>query len=306
MLKNPAELRGYKRAYLVVEFTRPTPGGPEVAVDAGFRSHASDVLYRADDAALCLEGGDHRPPEPGCRCGFYSLKDRRAVERWRFTGAFFRSHPGSSAVLEVGPYGELVIEGTEGFRASRQQVFAAYLDPRCRFCGRKAVTTVAAGPCQRTLSRNLYAAESACQSCAERFPAGRRLSLSQLTALLGTEARFREASNDRALVFADRPFPFRVTPLLLAALALAVVFLVALSPLLAWTSALRFLVGTGAGAAAGLFGWAAFDADVARARIVTVAAAMLLVVSALGSVGLVREALRLGGQGGRLLGGLGP
>ncbi|MGH8936307.1 MAG: hypothetical protein ACRDXD_08615 [Acidimicrobiia bacterium] len=81
MLKDPAELRGYKRAYLVVEFTRPTPGGPEVAVDAGFRSHASDILYRADDEALCLEGGDHRPPEPGCRCGFYSLKDRRAVER---------------------------------------------------------------------------------------------------------------------------------------------------------------------------------------------------------------------------------
>lgn len=188
-----APLLGYKRAVLTVSFRSGGRLRHARPVAARFRALNHSVFYAPDDEARCAILADfHSPPADDCACGFYALKDRETVVASRFAGARFRTQPGTTAVLEVQLYGD-VVEGSKGFRASCQQVLAVEVNSACYLC--KAQTTsprLEVGPlvAEPDGEVSTYALRALCDSCAN--PAAPSVSFSELASLLGVDVVFGE------------------------------------------------------------------------------------------------------------------
>lgn len=134
MVSHTRDLRfvAYKRAYLCLD---PATG------ELWFRAHVASDVYGVFGEAFCRMGHDHQAPAPDCSCGFYGLSDRGKAAGLKFSGALFAEVVGSSALLAVSLYGT-VVEGSQGFRASRQRVDFLELNGRCLFCSRPAAAVL--------------------------------------------------------------------------------------------------------------------------------------------------------------------
>lgn len=180
---------GYKRAWVILE-TRGIPVSTSEhvdVIDAGFCGHSVPLTYRREAEAVCGQGAAHaRMPGEACVCGFYALKDREAIERFRFAGAGSELGGVSSAVLSVRFHGD-VIEGEAGWRAGRQTVTNCELSNVCGWCSRKAVYVVGGEMWHPTLNGALLWGESACAECARTHGVTRPLTISDLSGLLGLD-----------------------------------------------------------------------------------------------------------------------
>lgn len=198
-------LSGYKRAYVLI------PCDPDRS-DAAFLPQVHGMTYTSTDVATCPYQslpGHGVPPVPGCTCGFYALKEREKVAKAKFAGADF-PRAFSSVMLAVQMYGPNVIEGTEGFRASAQQVTEVLVDDRCFHCRRRATTIV-------VLNENADASVSTefnpyvlglrderlgshagiravCDHHHASYPSERTLTLADLSGMLGVDVSFARLS----------------------------------------------------------------------------------------------------------------
>lgn len=86
-------------------------------------------LYQREDTALCLTSlsSDHRAPAWDCGCGFYGMNHLRHEH-------LPTRHSARVAILDVELYGR-VIRHTYGYRAEKQRVLRAMVNPHCRLCG---------------------------------------------------------------------------------------------------------------------------------------------------------------------------
>ena len=130
---------------------------------------AYGVSYGIDATAYCAVGGGHSAPEWRCGCGFYALKDPpTAPEFGRFRA-------------EVELFGT-VIEGDQGWRASRQRVLSLQAFKTC-ICGRDATGFA--------IRRH----GTVWPVCGKWKCGHKRLELADLNARLGTEVRWLDLHN---------------------------------------------------------------------------------------------------------------
>jgi hypothetical protein len=128
-------IRGYKRAYIVIK-----PGqryDPDPALS--FRGTGSGALYGNEERAACYSDGPDphatpgRPPETGCRCGFWAVSDLSRVQ-----GGY------QSWTLDVDLAGD-VIAGDDGWRGEWQRILRVRAPSWCESCPgarRRPVTCV--------------------------------------------------------------------------------------------------------------------------------------------------------------------
>jgi hypothetical protein len=127
--------------------------------------------YGAEAVASChgYRDEEHLSPDPtgGCRtCGFYAVMERPDVEDYY-----------GDVVLQVELYGR-VIRHTAGYRAEKQRVLAAWLDPVCPRCQGEQVAGF-----------RLSDDDELKPSCAVCTPMG-LIPFADVAARLGTELRY--------------------------------------------------------------------------------------------------------------------
>lgn len=184
------ELNGFKRAYLAVKIDRMSG---EV-VDAGFKSHVADTMYRTLDTATCRLGRPHRAPARGCTCGFYALKDAEKVRNLAFAGARISDPQATSAVLSVRLFGAEVLEGERGFRSSNQLVTGVEVDPRCFTCQKPAISLVPSTLVSSQLDGDVWMLTAVCeQHAAVALDIHLPFSLADLSGAYGTDISFAES-----------------------------------------------------------------------------------------------------------------
>jgi len=105
-------------------------------VEIAFESMNQPDIFGLQAGAHC-RSHPHEPPAEHCKCGFYALDDKKRILRGDYAGHVPRPH---NVVLAVALYGT-VIQGTRGWRASRQRVRRIEVANRCAHprCGGEVV-----------------------------------------------------------------------------------------------------------------------------------------------------------------------
>lgn len=188
----------------------------EVLVDAEgelagarFVGLAHPVPYQTQGRATCAAGKKHTAPEEGCKCGFYSLKDREAIMEGRFPGAFLSA---GDVLLEVWLWGT-VLESEAGYRSSQQQVAGVELSPVCGLegCGRGGVRLIVAEEIAAyDVGGSWRGVIVRCPEHSRRHAEAKVAEISGLAGLLGVEVRYgrqdewREALAARGRILSQR------------------------------------------------------------------------------------------------------
>lgn len=112
----PGELPAWKAAQLCLE-----PDG-----QMSFLGVGAGATYGVRDLATCVQQPKHVPPHPGCTCGFYAWRSRRAA----YNAVYGWS---ATALLHVSLTGRFD-EYERGWVAARQDVHRAWLVRACMTC----------------------------------------------------------------------------------------------------------------------------------------------------------------------------
>lgn len=130
---------------------------------------------------------EHQAPADQCACGFYAVADQSHWEVLR------RDYPDGFARLEVELYGK-VIRYTNGYRAEKQRVLAAWVDPACWGCSMWSQVGIERHPGAQMAgmvdAHGLL--RPVCAQCAVGLADRLLLSLADISSDLGTEVRWWE------------------------------------------------------------------------------------------------------------------
>lgn len=102
--------------------------------------------YGVDERARCQHLMPHASPAEDCTCGFYAMSQAVRYPPWlrRATWDYVRRHaPADQRLLPFRILLDVDLSGTvivadRGYRAERQRVLRALLDPCCSICGDQA------------------------------------------------------------------------------------------------------------------------------------------------------------------------
>lgn len=186
-------LRGYKRAYLTAHALpgewRPSLSTLSFVSQVGFP-------YGKDSVARCyVKPEEHTPdmvPVEDCKCGFHALRERTDIANFIFAGGEMRYNDPAAVeptavLLEVALWGR-VIEGTTGYRASRQKIFAVDFPGVCALCDNpaSAIGWTPVSPYNPYVPAPLY---SVCYRCSEKLGVV-TFTPAEIGSALGVEVRF--------------------------------------------------------------------------------------------------------------------
>lgn len=159
--------RGYKAAQLLI-----SPDGDRVRL-AGI---AVGGVYDVDDAAVCILGRSHEPPQLGCECGFYAFDRRGDATDLLCRRLGLDQEVVVEALCTVDLAGTVVV-CDRGYRAGWQRVLDVGMLPWCASCASRGVlvraTVLGAEPPPAPVPRFTGRAQLSTEALTRLHPAAR-------------------------------------------------------------------------------------------------------------------------------------